>query len=270
MFSAALNRIQAAQDALLRAGRHRRLDVVLVQDGQVVEDILALFVHPPDAVLNDHGEFVGERRIVRHQVRNRQGEHVAVAVLVLEPFARERRAAGRAAEQEAFAPRVAGGPDQVADALEAEHGVEDEERDHVDSVIRVGRAGGDERRHRAGLVDAFLEDLAVSDFLVVEQAVLVDRLVELAGVRVDAALAEQRFHAERARLVRDDRHDELADFRIAQEFGQDAHERHRRGDFAFAGAFEKFLKNVVLRRRERQPWSACAPANSRRATRAAP
>jgi hypothetical protein len=30
---------------------------------------------------------------------------------------------------------VAGGPDQVADALEAEHGVEEEEGDHVDAVV---------------------------------------------------------------------------------------------------------------------------------------
>ena len=43
--------------------------------------------------------------------------------------------------------------------------------------------------------------------LVVEQRVGVDRLVELADVRVDADLAEQRFHAERARLVGHDRHD---------------------------------------------------------------
>ena len=58
-------------------------------------------------------------------------QQMAVAVLVLQPFAGERRAAGRAAEQEAAGPRIGGRPDQVADPLEAEHRVEDEERDRV-------------------------------------------------------------------------------------------------------------------------------------------
>ena len=96
--------------------------------------------------------------------------HVAVAVLVLQPFAGERRAAGGAAEQEARGARVGGGPDQVADPLEAEHRVVDEERNHVDAVRGVGGAGGDERRHRAGFGDAFFENLAVLRFLVVERA----------------------------------------------------------------------------------------------------
>ncbi len=59
------------------------------------------------------------------------------------PF--ERRAAGRRAEQEAAPALVAERPDLVADALEAEHRVEDEERDHVEAVGRVGGAGGGER-----------------------------------------------------------------------------------------------------------------------------
>ena len=85
---------------------------------------------------------------------------------MLQAFAVERGAAGRAAEHEALGPRVGGGPDQVADPLEAEHRVVDEHRDHVHAVRRVGGAGGDERRHRAGFGDAFFEQLAVFRFLV--------------------------------------------------------------------------------------------------------
>jgi hypothetical protein len=66
-----------------------------------------------------------------------------------------------------------------------------------------------------GFGDALLEDLPVLRFLVVHQLVGVDRLVELAGVGVDATLAEQRFHAERPRLVGDDRHDVLAQLLVA-------------------------------------------------------
>src|SRR3712207_8120766 len=46
----------------------------------VIEDALLLLVHPPDAVLDDHGELVCERRVVRHAVRIAQRVHVAVAV----------------------------------------------------------------------------------------------------------------------------------------------------------------------------------------------
>ena len=80
------------------------------------------------------------------------------------------------------------GPDEVADALEAEHRVVDEERNRVDAVRRVRRARGDERRHRSGFGDPFLENLAVLRFVVIEQHVAVDRLVELADARIDAAV----------------------------------------------------------------------------------
>src|SRR5262249_29771163 len=107
---------------------------------------------------------------------------LAVAVLVLEPFAGERGAAGGSTEYEAARARVGRRPDQIANPLEAEHRIEDEERDGVDAVRRVGRAGRDERRDRAGLVDPFLENLAVRRFLVIQERVHVDRLVDLAGM----------------------------------------------------------------------------------------
>ena len=73
---------------------------------------------------------------------------VAVAVLVLQALAVQRRAAGRAAEQEAAGAHVAGRPGQVADALEAEHRVVDVERDHRDVVgaVRVAAAIHDASR----------------------------------------------------------------------------------------------------------------------------
>ena len=117
------------------------------------------------------GQLVGVRRIVGAAGRHRQREHVAVAVLMLQPFAGERRPAGRAAEQEAAAARIGGGPDEVADALEAEHRIVDEERNRVHAVRRIGRAGGNPRRNRSGLGDALFEDLSVLRFLVVEQRV---------------------------------------------------------------------------------------------------
>ena len=165
---------------------------------------------------------------------------------------------------------VGGGPDQVADALEAEHRVVNKERDRVDPVIGVGSAGGDERAHRAGFGDAFFENLPVLRFLVIKERVHVDGFVELADAGIDSHLAEQRFHAEGAGFVGNDGHDELADFRIAQQLRQQAHEDHGGRDFAAVGAFVEFLE-VRFRNRSRAAWRAlCAPACSRPAACGAP
>ena len=75
----------------------------------------------------------------------------AVAVLMLQPFAVQRRPPGGRAEQKSFCLAVARQPDQIADALEAEHRVVNVKRDHVDAEMRVSRARGDERRHRRRL-----------------------------------------------------------------------------------------------------------------------
>ncbi len=115
---------------------------------------------------------------------------MTVAVLVLQALASKRCAAGGASNQEAAGTHVGCGPDQVADALEAEHRVINEERYRVDSVIRVGGAGCNERAHRAGFGNAFLEDLSVLGFLVVEQRVHVDRLVKLADAGVNTDLTK--------------------------------------------------------------------------------
>ena len=85
------------------------------------------------------------------------------------------------------------------------------------------------------LGDALFQNLPVLGLLVVEQRVHIHRLVELAHAGVNSHLPEERFHAEGARLVGNDGHDQLADLRVAQQFGEHAHEHHRGGDLrAFA------------------------------------
>ncbi len=114
------------------------------------------------------------------------------------------------------------------DALEAEARVEDVAGQHRHAVRAVAGRRGDPRADRAGLADAFLEDLPVLRLLVVEQLVAVLGLVELARRRIDRHLPEQRLHAERARLVGDDRHDVRTERRVAQHLRQELHEHHRR------------------------------------------
>ena len=73
-------------------------------------------------------------------------------------------------------------------------------------------------------------------------------LVELPDLGEDPELPEHPLHPERARLVGHDRHDPLADRRVANERVEDADERHRRRVLALAAA----LEHGVERRRGRQ------------------
>ena len=247
--------VQAAQDALAglrRRLRHRRHRVVLVHDREVVEALLLVDVHAADAVLDDHRKLVRVGGVIGAQRGNGQRGDVAVAVLMLQPLAVEGGAAGGAAQKEALATQVGRRPDQVADPLEAEHRVVDEERDGVHPVRGVCVAGGDEGRERAGLGDAFLQHLAVLGLLVVEQVLPVHGFVELPDARVDAHLPEQRLHAEGARLVRDDRHDQRSHLLVAQQLGEDAHESHGARRLAAVGAVQELREQLGRRRGERR------------------
>ena len=94
--------------------------VVLVVNGDVVEDILLAGIHAVDAVAHDHRQLAGEGRAVAAHVRHGVGDELGVAVLVLGTFTVQRGAARGAAQQETAAKHVAGAPDHVADPLEAE------------------------------------------------------------------------------------------------------------------------------------------------------
>ena len=134
--------------------------------------------------------------------------------------------------------------------------------------LECDAAGGDERRHRAGLGDAFFQNLPVLRLAVVEHGVGIDRLVELAGVRVDAELAEERLHAERAGFVGHDRHDVAADVLVAHQPGQQPHEGHRGRDLAALAAGEELGIVFPLRRLELDRGRA--PARHESAQRLAP
>src|SRR5712691_1770227 len=93
---------------------------------------------------------------------------------------------------------VGRGPGEIADALHAEHRVEDVERHRHFVGMAVRGRRRDPRGKGASLVDALLEDLALLVLAVEHHLVLVDRLVLLALGGKDAELAEHPLHAEGA------------------------------------------------------------------------
>ena len=189
--------------------------VVFIHHGDVIKDIFLLLIHAPHAVLNNHRQFVRKRRVVRNAVGNGCRHQMAVTVFVLQAFAVQGGAPRRAAEQESTRAHVARRPRQIADALKAEHGVENIKRHHHLAVVGVRRGRSNPRRHRAGFVDALLQHLPGFVFLVEHQLIGVLRRVKLAHARINAKLAEHAFHTEGARFIRHDRHHELADFFVA-------------------------------------------------------
>ena len=114
-----------------------------------------------------------------------------------------------------------------------------------------GGAGGSEGRHGPGLGDALLQDLSLLRFLVGQREGGVHRLVELAEGGVDLHLGEERVHAERAGLVRDDRHDVFADLLVAKKVAQQAGHGHGRRVLALARAVAQAAEDLGGRRRQR-------------------
>ncbi len=119
-------------------------------------------------------------------------------------------------------------------------------------MVRIGGARRDERAHRPGFGNSFFKNLPVLRFFVIKKRVHIDRLVELSNARIDADLAEQSFHAERASFVGNDGHDQLAQFRIAQQLRQQAHENHGGGSFASVGAFVELFEVRFRHRLQRR------------------
>mmetsp|Transcript_111216 Transcript_111216/g.354233 ORF Transcript_111216/g.354233 Transcript_111216/m.354233 type:complete len:941 (-) Transcript_111216:544-3366(-) len=229
-----LELVQALQHCLLRGDAtsqvfwHLRHGVVLVVQRDVVDQVLVLAPHLVDAILDDISQLVGEGWIPGNARRVGDREKIGVAVLVLQTFAVERGPAGRGAQEEAPGAGIRGLPDEVADALEAEHRVVDEERKHGAALGGVRCAAGNPSAQRTGLRDAFLQDLTIRGLGVLHQNVVVHRCVVLAEGGVNLELVEERIHTEGSGFVCDHGDAPLAEVAHLHEFPQQARECHRR------------------------------------------
>ena len=177
-------------------------------------------------MVDDDGQLARKRRVIRLAVRNRCGNQVAGAVLVLQAFAAECGAARCGTQQKAARPLVRRRPDLVADALKAEHRVVNVEGQHRQPVYAVA---GSRRRPAcqcAGFTDAFFQNLSVHRFAVTQHRADVFRCVALAHAGINADLFEQIGHAEGARFVGNDRNDFRPEFGVFQQATEHAHKGH--------------------------------------------
>ncbi|MNI68785.1 hypothetical protein D3C73_1244980 [compost metagenome] len=135
--------VHALDDCSLGPLRQIGLRVVFVHQRDVVELVDLPFEHLAHAVVEDHRKLPGERRIVGPAIGHHRRHQMAVAVLMLQAFAPQGGASRRGPEQETPGALVGRRPDQVTDALEAEHRVVDVERQHRQVVHAVGGGRGD-------------------------------------------------------------------------------------------------------------------------------
>src|SRR5690554_2819696 len=221
-----LKLVHALDDAVFTVFRHGGLFVVLVLDGQVVVDVLVVFEHLLHTVTDHHGHFVAVGRVIGLTVRNGVRQYVAVTVLVLQAFAVQGGTASGTADQEAAGLHVARRPGQIANALEAEHGVEHVERNQREAVGTVRSRRGHPGGHGTRFVDAFLQDLAFLVLPVVHDLVTILRHVLLAFRRVDTQLTEHAFHTESTGFVEHDRYNALADALVFDQGAQNPDKGH--------------------------------------------
>ncbi|ETJ03974.1 MAG: Arginase/agmatinase/formimionoglutamate hydrolase, arginase family [Actinomyces urogenitalis DORA_12] len=122
-----------------------RLDDRLVVHRQVVHDVAVTTavraVPALQRVTHDVADLVGVGRVVGGEGLVGPSHERGVAVHVLGTLTGQRRATGRGTDDEATGQLVPGGPELVGRALEAEHRVEDVDRDHRLAVGGVAGTG---------------------------------------------------------------------------------------------------------------------------------
>ncbi|MDI2037356.1 hypothetical protein PJL15_04503 [Paenarthrobacter nitroguajacolicus] len=171
----------------------------LVVDGEVVHHVLIVrvgSVHLFESVADDVADFVAVGGVVGAYGGVGGGQEGGVSVGVLESFAGEGGPSCGRADDEAAGHLVRGGPEGIAGALEAEHGVEHVDRDERFAVGGVGGSGGGECCDGAGFVDAGVDQLACGGFFVGQDEVAVHGEVVLAFGVVDFRGREERVHPE--------------------------------------------------------------------------
>src|SRR5690606_18973486 len=120
--------VDTAYDPFLGPLGHGGMAIVVIGQRDVVDQVLLVLVHPLRPVHAARGGPVAVGRVVSSRAGEGDGSEMAMAARMLQTLARQTGAARGGAEHEAAGALIAGGPDQLADPLEAEDRIIDEER----------------------------------------------------------------------------------------------------------------------------------------------
>ena len=158
----------------------------LVVHGQVVHYIVIFIevaVHLLKTTLDDVPDLVAVCRVVVLHGRVGACQDGGVAIHMLQTLAGKRGTTRSSADNKASCQLVGSSPESVAGALEAEHRVEDVNRDHRLTVCIEGGTGRNKCSGRASLVNTHVQNLTQRRLRVGEHKLVVNRNVVL-SVRV--------------------------------------------------------------------------------------
>src|SRR5260221_13571725 len=106
------------------------MSVFMVDHVAASEQVVMVGTRAAQAVVDDDRQFITKGGVIGNAIGNDRGKNMAVPVLVLQSFSVQSSAAGGCAEEKTPRALVARCPREIADALEAEHRIEDVERHH--------------------------------------------------------------------------------------------------------------------------------------------
>ena len=158
----------------------------LVVHGQVVHDVVIFIevaVHLLKTTLDDVPDLVAVCGVVVLHSGVGACQDGGVTIHVLQALARERGTTSGCTNNETAAQLIRGSPESIASALEAEHRVEDVNRDHRLTVCIEGGTGRDKCCGCASLVNTHVQNLTQRRLRVGEHKLVVNRNVVL-SVRV--------------------------------------------------------------------------------------
>src|SRR5580698_780314 len=115
---------------------------------------------------------------------------MAMTILMLQAFARQRGSSRCSTNQESASTHVRSSPDQIADTLQPEHRVVNKKWDRIDPVIGISSSSGDKRADGPSFSDPFFKNLSIFCFFVIEERIHIDRLIELPHAGINSDLAE--------------------------------------------------------------------------------
>mmetsp|Transcript_49061 Transcript_49061/g.110337 ORF Transcript_49061/g.110337 Transcript_49061/m.110337 type:complete len:435 (-) Transcript_49061:1839-3143(-) len=243
-----LELVESLDDALIHTrglGRHGK---VLVVGRHVVDDVPVLAPHLLHAMLHDCRHLIAECRIPALDRGAGQGNEQGVAVLVLQALAVQCCAAVGGPDEETTSSHVRSLPDAIAHALEAKHGVVDEEGEGWRLLGSVGCGRGNPRHDGATLADALLQDLSVGGLGILHHLVGIDRRVVLPEGSVDLEDREECVQAEGSGLIGDHQRDALAKLSRLHHLAENLRKIHCGAHLAALGALVEHPEGLLVGR----------------------
>mmetsp|Transcript_47797 Transcript_47797/g.104253 ORF Transcript_47797/g.104253 Transcript_47797/m.104253 type:complete len:249 (+) Transcript_47797:589-1335(+) len=213
--------------------------VILIVQGDVVDQILVFAPHLLNAVLDDIRHLVCKGGIPTNHCGIADTNEQGMAILMLKPLTIQGGSSSSGTQKKSACARIGGLPNDVAHALEAKHGVVDEEGHHRAPLRCVRSPRSNPSTKSASFADPFLQDLPIRCLGIFHQDVVINWRVVLPERCMDLELVEERIHAKGPGLVRDHGYASSAKLSRLHQPSQQGREGHCGAHFLWTSPIEQ-------------------------------